>query len=565
MRQFCIAAAFSVATLPAPALALGNALMTTATTYDSTTNKFGTAALSGGFGTAPSSIGLSGSTFTWEAWVKLPAAPGAPIVAFGSAAAGYLGANAAGNAVCNVAAGNTTITGPSITDGKWHLLDLVGQSSGIACYVDGVVAGTSTVVESVPSTAGFAVGTMGLYPSSNDWTGELDEVSVWNTARYKAAFTAPTSPYVGTETGLVALWHLNGTGIDRAADTVLLPSSSNILYSPMNWTAEANAASTINAGAYFRTMFTGNSCYLNFDTADATLPYSEIYYRVDGYSAASGWTRATPAADINCSPSSDLAAAPWHLVEVVVKSTSQTVNRWNASALGTVVRLSGITLAQGASTTLPYAAPWTIAVFGDSITEGVRTVNQTASNDTDQNDATLGWAYNLGRLMGAEVGVIGFGGQAFTVVGSGNVPVFTTSYSEMSSGVTRGTAVPPELIVINMGTNDPTATNIATPATNVLNGLLASYPHTPIALLIPFNQSHITDLQSAAAGCNNPALVSVVQTAGLLLPGYGVDSNGLHPTGPNNLGIIAPRLASVLQQVIVANNPLATGATAGLN
>ena len=565
MRELPLAAALLVATLPTSAWALGNALMMTATSYDGATNKFGTAALSGGFGTAPASIGLSGTTFTWEAWVKLPAAPGAPIVAFGSAAAGYLGANAAGNAVCNVAAGNTTITGPSITDGKWHLLDLVGQPSGIACFVDGAVAGTSTVAEIVPPAAGFAVGTMGLYPSSNEWTGELDEVSVWNTARYKAAFTVPASPYSGTEAGLVALWHLNGSGLDNAADTVLLPNSSNILYSPMNWTQEANAASTINAGAYFRTMFTGNSCYLDFDTADAVTPYSEIYFRVDAYSAATGWTRATPGADINCSPSSDLVAAPFHLVEVVVKSTSQTINRWNASALGTVVRLSGITLAPGASTTLPYAAPWTIAVFGDSITEGVRTVNQTASNDTDQNDATLGWAYNLGRLMGAEVGVIGFGGQGFTVVGSGSVPALPISYSEMSSGVTRPTATMPELIVINMGTNDPAATNIATPAITALNGLLANYPHTPIALLVPFNQSHLTDLQSAAAGCNNPALVSVVQTAGLLQPGYGVDSMGLHPTGPNNLGIIAPRLASVLQQIIVANNPLATGATAGLN
>lgn len=406
---------------------------------------------------------------------------------------------------------------------------------------------------------------MGLYPSSNDWTGELDEVSIWNTARYTRAFTPPASPYVGTESGLVALWHLNGTGLDAAADTVLLPGSSNILYSPMNWTQEANTASTINAGAYFRTMYTGASCFLNFDTSDATPPYSEIYYRVDGYGAGSGWTRTTPGADINCSPSADLAAAPWHLVEVVVKSTSQTINRWNASTLGTVVRLAGITLAPGAATTLPYAAPWTVAVFGDSIAEGVRTVNQTAANDTDQNDATLSWAYGLGRMMGAEVGVVGFGGQGFTVAGSGGVPIFPTSYALMSNGVGRGNTQVPQLIVINMGTNDPAATNVAAAATNVLNGLLTSYPRTPIALLIPFNQAHANDLQAAAANCSNPALVSVVQTAGLVQATYGVDSTGVHPSGPNNLGIITPRLAAVLQQILVSNNPLATGATAGLN
>ncbi len=565
MRPYRIALALLLAWLPASAFALGNALTMTATTYDTTAQHFGTAALSGGFGTAPSSIGLSGTTFTWEAWVKLSAAPGAPSVAFGSAAVGYIGANAAGNAVCNIGAGNTTITGPSIIDGKWHLLDLVGQPNGISCYVDGALAGSSTVAEIVTPTASFAVGTMGLYPSSNNWTGELDEVSVWNIARYKAAFTPPTTAYVGTETGLVALWHLNGTGIDSAADTVLLPSSSNILYSPMNWTQETNTASTINAGAYFRTMFTGASCYLNFDNSDATTPYSEIYYRVDGYAAGSGWTRTTPGADINCSPSGDLASAPWHLVEVVVKSTSQTINRWNASALGTVVRLAGITLAPGSSATLPYAAPWTIAVFGDSITEGVRTVNQTATNDTDQNDATLGWAYDLGPLMGAEVGVIGFGGQGFTVAGSGGVPIFPTSYGEMSNGVSRNNIQVPELIVINEGTNDPTATSVTTAATTVLNGLLSNYPKTPIALLVPFNQTHVSDLQAAVAACSNPALVSLVQTAGLVQSTYGLDSAGVHPTGPNNLGIIAPRLAAVLQQILVANNPLATGATAGLN
>ena len=59
--------------------------------------------------------------------------------------------------------------------------------------------------------------------------------------------------------------------------------------------------------------------------------------------------------------------------------------------------------------------------------------------------------------------------------------------------------------------------------------------------------------------------MSVVQTAGLLQSTYGVDSTGVHPTGPNNLGVIAPRLAAVLQQIIVANNPLATGANPGLN
>lgn len=560
------ALASAVATAsPHPAFAIGNALNMTNATYDTAGMKFGTAALSGGFGTAPSAAGLSGTTFTWETWVKLPSAPGAPIVALGSAAAGYLGANAAGQAVCNIAAGNTTITGPSLLDNRWHLLDLVGTPSGITCFVDGAVAGSSSAVESVPAGAGFAVGTMGLYPSNNVWTGELDEASIWSTARYKVAFTVPAAPYVGSETGLVALWHLNGTGIDNAGDSVLLPSSASILYSPLNWTQEGATASTINPGAYFRTMFTGSFCDMNFDTSNATFPYSQIYWRVDGYEAGTPWVRATPAANISCNPSSDFAAAPWHMLEVVVKSTSQSINRWNASALGTVVRFAGVELSAGAAAQLPYAAPWTIAVFGDSITEGVRTVNQTASSDVDQNDATLGWAYALGRLMGAEIGVIGFGGQGFTVAGSGGVPSLATSYNLLSSGVARNTVSPPQLIVINMGTNDPAGTNIATAAIGVLNGLIASYPRTPIALLVPFNQSHLSDLQNAAANCSQPSQVSLVQTAGLVSSANGLDSLGIHPTGPNNLGIVAPRLAAALQQILVSTSALASGTSPGLN
>lgn len=566
MRRTCAMVMLAATCAPTLAAANGNALSMSGAGYDRSTMKFGTAALAGGYGTAPSSIGLSGSTFTWESWVKLTAPPSQPIVAIGSAAAGYIGANAAGQAICNIAAGNTTITGPSLTDGKWHLLDLVGSPSGISCYVDGISVGASASVENVPGGAGFAVGTMGLYPGNNVWSGELDEASIWNVARYTGNFTPGASPYLGTENGLVALWHLNGTGVDYAADTVLPPSSPSILYSPLNWTQEASTASTINAGAYFRTMFSGNVCDLNFDVVNQTVPFSEIYWRVDGYSAKTPWTEAVPSANIPCTPSGDLAAAPLHLLEVVVKSTSQTINRWNASQPGAVVRLAGITFAAGATTQLPYAAPWTIAVFGDSITEGIRTVNQTAAYDTDQNDATLGWAYLLGSDLGAEIGVIGFGGQGFTVAGSGGVPPFTASYNLMSSAVARSASGQrPQLIVINMGTNDPAATNIATAATNVLNGLLASYPKTPIALLVPFNQSHLVDLQTAAASCNQPAQVTVVQTAGLLQPTNGIDSLGLHPTGPNNLAVIAPRLAASLQQILVTANPLALGTTPGLN
>ena len=570
MKRSMLLAATILAGPTGPALAIGNTLTMTGSAYDTATPRFGTASLNGGYGQWTNTAS-SGNTFTWEAWVKLNAAPGAPVVAIGSGSAGYLGANAAGQAVCNVANGNTTITGPAIADGKWHLLDLVGSASGIACYVDGASAGTSTNVESVPASAAMGVGTMGGYAGANvwaggAWTGEIDEASVWNTAHVTGAFTPPSGPYTGTETGLVALWHFNGTGVDGAADLVIPPTSAAILYSPFNWSAEPFTASTINAGATFRTLFTGSTCALNFDTSDAAAPASEIYWRVDGYEAGTPWTRATPAANIACTPSGDLAAAPWHLLEVAVKSTSETINRWNNASAGTVVRLAGLTLAPGSAVQAPAAAPWTVVVFGDSIAEGVRSVNQTATNDTDRNDATLGWAYGLGREMGAEIGVVGFGAQGLATAGSGGVPPLSQSWNLLANGVARpvATGPVPNLIVIESGTDDG-GTVVTSAALSVLNGLIAAYPNTPIAVLVPFNGSHAAELQAAALQCSRPGQVHLVPTAGLLNPADGIDTLGLHPLGPNDEGFVAPRLAAMLMPILVGGaSGLSPTALAGI-
>ncbi len=554
MRMFGLALA--IACLPQVGLAAGNSLATTATSYDTATARF-TGALSGGYGTAVINTAASNS-FTWEAWVKLSAAPGQPVVAVGSGIAGYLGANAQGQEVCNVSSGNISITGPSLVDGKWHLIDLVGSPFGIACFLDGSSVGTAGVAQTVPANATFGVGTMGLFAGNNVWPGEIDEASIWNVPRYGGNFTPAAAPYLGSESGLVALWHLNGNGIDYAGDSVLQPNDPSILYSPFNWSVGPGSATTTNAGAYFRTMFTGGSCSIDFDLSTAMSPASEIYWRVDGYEAGQPWARANPGANVACPPPADLGGAPWHELEMVVKSTSETINRWNVSTLGTAVRLAGLVFQPGAAVQKPISAPWSMLFLGDSITEGVRTVNQTASLDTDRNDATLGWAYRLGELMGAEVGVVGYGATGFTVSGSGGVPALTSSFNQLSSGVPRAPATAPGLIVINEGTND--SANVTAAALSVLNGLIAQYPDTPIALLVPFNQSHAAELQAAAQGCSRPGLVHLVQTLGILNPANGVDGFGLHPTGPNNLGFVAPRLASLLTPILMGGSASLTAA-----
>jgi len=54
----------------------GNNLTLTGAIFDSTTQKFGSAALSGGYGQGATGVsGATGVGFTWECWVKKSGAP----------------------------------------------------------------------------------------------------------------------------------------------------------------------------------------------------------------------------------------------------------------------------------------------------------------------------------------------------------------------------------------------------------------------------------------------------------------------------------------------------------
>jgi hypothetical protein len=86
--------------------------------------------------------------------------------------------------------------------------------------------------------------------------------------------------------------------------------------------------------------------------------------------------------------------------------------------------------------------------------------------------------------------------------------------------------------------------------TGVLNAILAACSGSVIVVLRPFNGSQAANLQAAIAACSNPAGCHYVDTTGIFNPAYGIDTMGLHPSGPNDLGLIAPQLASVLRPLL---------------
>lgn len=374
-----------------------------------------------------------------------------------------------------------------------------------------------------------------------------------NIAAGQFSFTT-AAPALGSHT--VSVQESNATSVSgtsaaftaSAAPTVILPSHSALLYSPYNWNIMPSSAITVNAGATLRTMFTGTTCTLHFDISHNAMPLSELWFRIDGIGP---WTMAPVASSISCplpQGTAGNADFPYHGLELMVKSTTETQNRWNVPS-ATAVSFSGLTLDAGAVVLAPVAKPASVLIYGDSITEGVRTVGETAANDTDRNDAMAGWACHLGDLMGAEIGVVGFGGSGLSVIGSGNVPALPSSYGEIYQGVARVFAPVPTMVVFNIGTNDGSA-NIVAAMVSVLDGILLSCPGALIVVLRPFNGNQASNLQAAIAACSAPASCHFVDTTGVFDPTKGSDSLALHPNAVNNLGFILPRLAALLRPLL---------------
>jgi lysophospholipase L1-like esterase len=531
---------------------MANNLTLNSVTYDTTGKKFGTAARNGGYGVAPSGTIGNTSTFTMECWFKKTGVPTGILVIMGSQYVGYMGLSTSGFIIFNSLSNNATVTGTvNLTTGVWHHIAMVANGSGFVGYVDGVSIGSSPQVTTF-GTPNPPVG-IGAFDSGGFifTGGEIDEAAIWLTAAYSANFTPRSAAYAGTE-GMNGLYHLDSNGTDSATPpgVTIAPTNAAIVYSPYNWSVTANAASTINSGAYFSLLFTGASCAMNFTTTNNSAPVSEIYYRIDGYEPQTPWTRVNVASTVTATLPSDTAADPYHLLQVVVKSTSETINRWNAPS-NTAVILNSITLASGAVVAAPATYPKSVLFYGDSITEGVRTTNSTAANDTDRNDIFTCWSYITGSHLPAEFGIVGFGATGLTVSGSGNVPSLLTSYNLIMAGVSRVFTPAPDLIVVNIGTNDAGA-NAATFQANMqtlLGNLLALNSTSKIAVLETFNTTQATAAQAAVTAVGS-ARASYISTAGFLNLSYGTDSMNVHPLGVNNVARIAPQVVAAVAPLL---------------
>ena len=419
-----------------------------------------------------------------------------------------------------------------------------------------------------PSVPGTPTATAGNATASVAFTSSTDDVAVTGYRVYSSADSYTAAVASGSSSPITVSGLSNGTAytfrvaardaagnesaksaasnsVAPASGETILPNDPNIVYSPYTWAVTSSAAKTINAGAYFRTLIQGNptAIALGFDLAGVGSPLPQITVLVDGIARFSQAVATTVTVPL---PSGQTWTS--HLVEVVVKSTTETQPRWSTQA--TAVKFTGVTTTPGTCTTSPIQpAGLRGLVYGDSITEGVRTLNSTATDDTDRNDALLSWSYRLRSELGAEVGVVGFGASGLLAPGSGGVPPLPTSYNLLWAGQARVLTPAPDFIVLMEGVNDGSSSTIAA-ATTVLNGLLSATPASSVIVVLrPLNgTAQAGNLQAAVAGCASPARVRYVDTTSWL-PGSS-SSDGLHPYGHAHLTSVAPRAAAAVRAAL---------------
>jgi sugar lactone lactonase YvrE len=98
----------------------------------------------------------------------------------------------------------------AVNDGLWHYAAMAIDATGGRLYLDGVLKSSLPWTGTAGAVTTAQPLSLGLYPGDSFFTGQLDEVSVWNTALSADQIQAAMNhPLTGSEAGLLGYWPMN--------------------------------------------------------------------------------------------------------------------------------------------------------------------------------------------------------------------------------------------------------------------------------------------------------------------------------------------------------------------
>jgi lysophospholipase L1-like esterase len=447
----------------------------------------------------------------------------------------------------------------SLTTGQSYHVRLAARGSQITAYVDGVQ------IISISDTSIPSAGHPGLFfsQSDTDSTGyHLDNFAA--SSPVNVPLTDPNlffSPYN---------WSGNGTGAPLSnnlpASTALAKTNTPGAYLKFNISSAAGGFATLLLDTSSLNGITPANCptlAISIDGQAFTTPL--LAY-------ATGTTRLNLSTNLPSGSHTFLI----YFRSITQSSPTASGDRWNTPA--SAVTLTGLELdGKGSATSAPTIRPKRLLVYGDSITEACNAVG--SSNNNPDQDSTQSYAHLLASALSAEVGIVAFSAQGFSVTGYGNVPKLyntttpsNSSFDKFFSGTSRlftGALSPaPDYILILEGTNDAGFGASDPDVTTSLNSLLpalrsAAGPTTHIFLTIPFAGYKRSPITSAFNSQSDPKLhlLDLGPDVASTLSSSGINTNdSLHPNtrghatfASNLLSQITPLISSTTSTTFQAS------------
>ena len=310
-------------------------------------------------------------------------------------------------------------------------------------------------------------------------------------------------------TGMLLLTYVSLPGAKSILAAEIPVNDPNVAYSPYNWYVNGSTyAQTPNPGAYCKLGFTGTSLRINFDVSpESAHAIKAAQYPLIRYSVDDG-----PSTSVQLTPTTTSITAGSGLSSGNHSLLIQYVAGYVFLDFWTpvnAVRITGFTVDDGASTVQPTGwiavKPKSILFLGDSITNGDNTTANFVdgvTNAVPTQDATQCYTEPIAAAIGAEYGVVAYGGASFdSNAADGHTPGLTTFFDRLDSQHSRlaaGRFSPvPSDIFINMGENSgPGIGDVG----KLLKSLRAdSSASTNIWIIIPFSGRQRSQLEAGTA------------------------------------------------------------------
>ncbi|MDQ6989360.1 MAG: tandem-95 repeat protein [Mariprofundaceae bacterium] len=249
---------------------------------------------------------ISGTaSFTHEAWIKTSFAGfRGEIVAVGNELTNGLGTHlyvTSGLLRFDLTGIGGVSSAVTVNDGKWHHVAVTYSGANIQLYVDGVATGLATAMSPVISLGNATIGAYvnNLGALTSPFSGEIDDVRMWNIARTQAEIqTDMYTELLGNEANLVGHWGFNdgysSVAMDSFSNTNKGVLGNGVVANMPTWVS-SGAKGLANPATFTMPRDTYGTIYLASSDVegDATSIYvttlpsiGTLYHTADGYTLA---------------------------------------------------------------------------------------------------------------------------------------------------------------------------------------------------------------------------------------------------------------------------------------